>query len=514
LWWIAAALGLFAILLVVGVTAYAGVLDIWAPTASLRTVYAIQGEQLFAKDFVEAVYDGTLRLPWRDGASLEERGLRPATLLEEGGEPPAASATDGVPWVLASFAAPPDLTEASRQSVAVILTDAAGNSSRHSAELIVVPGSVERDIEAGGDAAEITASLFANMPAGTTADLITSPEALDLNVADRTYELQLDMEGRVSFCKLHVRDSTPPSAQVTELATMLGELPDPMNFFTDVRDATDVRADFVRPPDVSAPGRIPVNLRLRDGAGNTAAFTSYVTVKKDVEKPVISGVRNQTVVVGSAVSYRSGVTVSDDCDKNIKLEVDSSAVNLAVAGVYPVVYRAVDASGNEARIVAELVLVELTEAIVYEKADEILSRIIGEGMSPYEKARAIYNWTSTKIRYTGSADKSDVLRGAYNAFGSGKGDCYNFYAAAEVLLTRANIENVGVTRIAGAPTRHYWNLVNLGEGWYHYDTCPAPIRIDKFLFTESRAREYTAKLQHIRKDYYEYDRTAYPEVVQ
>jgi hypothetical protein len=337
---------------------------------------------------------------------------------------------------------------------------------------------------------------------------------LELNAADRIYDIEVELEGRVSACKLHVRDTTPPSADVTELDVMLGELPDAMSFFTDVSDATEVAADFVLPPNVSEPGRNPVSLRLEDSAGNTASFTTYVTVKRDVEKPVISGVRNQTVILGSAVSYRGGVSVSDNVDKNVKLQVDSSAVNTAAVGVYPIVYRAVDASGNEARATAEITFVELSEDIVYAKADEILTRILNDGMDQYAKALAIYNWVSSNIRYTGGADKSNVLRGAYNAFGSGKGDCYNYYAAAEVLLTRAGIDNIGVTRIAGTPTRHYWNLVNLGYGWYHYDTCPAPLRIDKFMFTESRAMEYTEKLKNLRGNYYEYDRTAYPAVVQ
>jgi hypothetical protein len=34
------------------------------------------------------------------------------------------------------------------------------------------------------------------------------------------------------------------------------------------------------------------------------------------------------------------------------------------------------------------------------------------------------------------------------------------------------------------------------------------------MFTESRAKEYTEKLKNLRSNYYEYDRTAYPEVVQ
>ena len=49
---------------------------------------------------------------------------------------------------------------------------------------------------------------------------------------------------------------------------------------------------------------------------------------------------------GKTVSYKKGVTVSDNVDKDIELEIDSSKVNLNKVGSYKVVYKATDKAGN------------------------------------------------------------------------------------------------------------------------------------------------------------------------
>ena len=66
----------------------------------------------------------------------------------------------------------------------------------------------------------------------------------------------------------------------------------------------------------------------------------------DAIPPVIQGVRDFTVYAGETVSCRSGVTVTDDCDLNPVLEVDTSELNLDVPGCYEIIYTATDSAGN------------------------------------------------------------------------------------------------------------------------------------------------------------------------
>lgn len=52
--------------------------------------------------------------------------------------------------------------------------------------------------------------------------------------------------------------------------------------------------------------------------------------------------------------------------------------------------------------------------------------------------------------------------------GTTGGDCYTYYAVANVLLQRAGAETMRVERQnAGDGSHHYWILCNVGTGWYH-----------------------------------------------
>ena len=276
-----------------------------------------------------------------------------------------------------------------------------------------------------------------------------------------------------------------------------------------------------------------------------------VTEEPDTEGPVISGVQNLVVEAGGSLSYRTGVTAVDDRDGPVALQVDSSAVNLSVPGEYTVVYSAADSSGNRTEAEATVTVTEplpedepsqdpetsqdpnvsqdpgasqepgtssgaggagggATLENVNALADAILAKIISAGMSQREKARAIFNYVNTHVKYVGTSDKSSWIVGAYTGFTTGRGDCFNYYACSEALLNRAGIPNVDLQRVGGT-SRHYWHLVNVGDGWYHFDTCPHPSHypLTCFLLTEAQVREYTRTCRS-RVNYYVYDYASCP----
>lgn len=259
---------------------------------------------------------------------------------------------------------------------------------------------------------------------------------------------------------------------------------------------------------------------------------------EDTQPPVISGVKDLTVAVGESLSYRTGVTVTDNVDETVRLQVDSSGVNLSEPGEYQALYWAEDAAGNRAEVpvtvtvvaavtvddadtgatedVVESGNVEITQDGVNELADEILAEITTPGMSQREKALAIYNYVHNHIKYVGTSDKSSLLVGAYVGFTRGSGDCYNYFACSKALLTRVGIPNVDLTRVGGN-SRHYWQLVDVGSGYYHFDACPHPnsYPLYSFLLTEEEVKAYTRQCSSIRKNYYVYDYDSCPvEVVQ
>lgn len=233
---------------------------------------------------------------------------------------------------------------------------------------------------------------------------------------------------------------------------------------------------------------------------------------RDTAPPVIRGVRGLTMTEGESISYRKGVTVTDDYDRNVALNVDASAVDTSKAGYYTVIYTAVDSSGNKASVSTTLhvkpVVPDMTpEEVVIAEADKLLAVILTNSMSQYEKAEAIYDWCHDTIAYTDDASKTDWVQGAYQGLVDQKGDCYVYAATARCLLTRAGIRNMDIEKIPDG-SMHYWNLIDIGEGWHHFDTCKRMDGSTFFYMTDAELMEYS----NANGKTHNYDRNLYPEI--
>ena len=81
-----------------------------------------------------------------------------------------------------------------------------------------------------------------------------------------------------------------------------------------------------------------------------------------------------------------------------------------------------------------------------------------------------------------------------------------------MLLDRCGIENLPVERYK-AKSSHYWLLVNIGTGWYHYD--PSPQSLDDpfrcFMKTDAQVKAYSQNRSDGRNDYYKFDESKYPD---
>ncbi|MBR1623657.1 MAG: transglutaminase domain-containing protein, partial [Pseudobutyrivibrio sp.] len=147
-----------------------------------------------------------------------------------------------------------------------------------------------------------------------------------------------------------------------------------------------------------------------------------------------------------------------------------------------------------------------TEDDVNALADEVLSTIIKDGMSDYDKAHAIYVWVQGNIGYSESTDRGDWLKGAYDGLKNRHGDCYNYFAVSKALLTRAGIKNEDIEIIPTATRHHYWNVIDCGEGWRHFDTTPRTDKTFKgFYITDEDLMAYSDMHYHSHN----YDREIY-----
>lgn len=123
-------------------------------------------------------------------------------------------------------------------------------------------------------------------------------------------------------------------------------------------------------------------------------------------------------------------------------------------------------------------------------ADKVLAQITNDQMSKTEKARAIYSWVRGNLRYVSTSEKGDWVKAAYDGFRRKSGDCYTYYSVSLALLSRADIPSIEVVRLDG---HHWWNLIDCGEGWYHFDTTPRSSGGTFCLLTDAQLADYSSK---------------------
>lgn len=349
---------------------------------------------------------------------------------------------------------------------------------------------------------------------GKQVTLLTDIKGIDLGKPGR-YTLAFSYKEKSYNSVLNVVDTTAPTGKPVNYAIYNDETLTPEDFVTDVEDLTDVTVSFGTQPDFTAIGEQDVVIHLIDTSGNVGKVTAKLTVTADTTFPVFSEMAELTVNLGQSVSYRKNVSVTDDRDGEISFTVDSSGVNLEQEGTYIIKYEATDSSGNTTKVERKIHVMStlvVNQELVDEMAKEILAKLITDDMTPHEKIKKIYNQVRYNMSYSHSTE-TDIPNAAYKAMTKRRGDCYNYFAYAKVLLDNAGIDNIPVERYGGK-TSHFWLLVNVGSGWYHYDTTPQseedPFRC--FMKTDAQVKAYAKRRSDGRRDYYDIDYTKYPEL--
>lgn len=367
----------------------------------------------------------------------------------------------------------------------------------------------ELTLEAGGFLPELSEFLLREYK--DAAFVIPLDDYVNRNAVG-DYEVAIRISGREYTSVLHIVDTVAPAVEVRDAKIYNDETLSPYDLIENIDDVTETSAVFADTPDFTQPGVQNVQILVTDEGGNTVQVSAKVEVLIDTEPPVIEGVQELYTPAGSSISYKRDVTVTDDRDEDVLLVVDNSAVNLNKVGDYPVIYSAADSSGNVTEIttVLHVTVPELenaTEDIVNAEADAILAEILTEDMTEYEKAKAIFDWVYTNIANVGEPPKTTWVEGAYRGLFERKGDCFVYAMTSKCLLTRAGIENMDIGFIR--PDRiHYWNLINLGEGWYHWDATKRRDGCSFFYVSDADIMAYSS----IHYGSHTYDPSLYPEI--
>lgn len=410
--------------------------------------------------------------------------------------------------VTVTYKATPDFSKVGNQEVVLLLEDSAGNKSELKGKLRIskVKEIVKVDI--------INKKLDLESFLKEKSDLSVASIIEPLSIPDKMgiYPAKIKINDIIYDSSIDITDMVAPTATPVSQTIWQNDEIEASKFVTEVVDITAVTASFAQQPDFSKPGEQTVKIMLTDEGKNETIIEAVLTVIEDKEPPAIYGVKDNTIYLNTPVSFKRDVYVYDNRDGEISVTVDSSQVNQKEVGAYKVIYTATDSSGNTSAKEATYTVKELTvtRETLEQLADEVLARITTPDMTLREKAWEIYEYVNKHLTYTGFSDKTDWMKEAYNGITNAVGDCFTYFAMSEILLDRIGMQTMRVERMTKpGENKHYWHLVNYGEGWYHFDACIHIPKLVSFMLTDAEMDAFSAR---VGKDnyYYRFDKSNYP----
>ncbi|MBR3057843.1 MAG: transglutaminase domain-containing protein [Clostridiales bacterium] len=401
------------------------------------------------------------------------------------------------------FVTTPAFDSVGTQDVQIACTDQGGNRTVVTTTLRVIGIYPEITMETGDPKPGISSFAFAE----EDARLMTPLSTINMMVPG-DYPVSFTVSGIQYDSVLHLKDTRPPEATGITYEGFACYPLKPEDLVEGVSDATEVTIEFVEDPHFETPGERDVKISLKDQGGNEQIVTAHINLKEDTEAPVITGAKDMSVLTNQSVAFKDGIEVTDNADKDVRLEVDNSQVDLTKDGTYKVIYSAKDAAGNETKVEVSITVVyrPYTEDDLWELCDMVLKDIIKDGMTEKQKVEAIFNWVDWSITYKGHAEKVTWVQGAYDGIKNRMGDCFNIASACHALYTRAGIETFMVERFPITYAQHFWNAVKIDGQWYFCDALTKEDGTRFFMWSASQMAEYS----NSHRGYFGYDESKYP----
>jgi len=444
--------------------------DTLAPEAEIKNIDLYEGRQVDPQEFIKGIKDATN--------------------------------------VKVAYKTTPDFNKTGIQDVFLVLEDEAGNKAEYQARLRVSKTKENIKVDIGNRVYKVE-DFLKDKKDLAIASII---EPSDVPEKMGTYPAKIKIGDIIYDSNIVVTDLTPPKGDPVDQQIWQNDQIEASKFVTNIKDLTNVTVRYKEQPDFSLVGEQTVKIILSDENNNETELEAKLTVVQDTEPPEIYGVKDNTIYINTPVSFKKGVYVYDNRDGEIPVQVDTSNVNQKVEGQYKVIYTATDSSGNTSR--KEAIYTVKQERVTMEQleelADEILAKITTPDMDLREKAWEIYKYVNKRLTYTGYSDKTDWMYEAYNGIVNGVGDCFTYFSMSELLLNRIGMQTMRVERMTKpGEARHYWHLVNFGEGWYHFDACIHIPKLVSFMLTDAEMDAFSAR---VGKDnyYYRFDKSNYP----
>lgn len=323
------------------------------------------------------------------------------------------------------------------------------------------------------------------------------------------YKVQVKKGLFTHTCEITVQDTKAPTAEGVEMTIGVLMEVNAEDCVTNVSDITTLSYEFVNVIDRELYESQNITIAIEDEGANVTEVVSVITVSDDLEAPVIEAPDVIESALGEGIAYLQSISTTDNSGNDVELEIDNSSVDIDTEGEYVITCTATDWVGNVAtqEVTISIYKKSTEQETVEAYADEVLAEITDSSMSEYDICYAIFQWCRNNIAYSGHSEKGDWVAGAYDGFFYGSGDCYTYFATAKVLLTQAGITNMDIEKIP-SDTTHYWNLVDIGDGWIHFDTTRRADGTQIFLWTDEELMAYSNanNLSH------NYDASLYPDI--
>ncbi len=307
------------------------------------------------------------------------------------------------------------------------------------------------------------------------------------------YILTANVEGVDYTTKVIVQDTTPPTLELKNVTIYDDEKVNGKESF--IKSATDasgeVTTNLKTEIDYSKIGDQEIVIEAVDKNNNKVEKTAVLTIKKDTEGPVFSGLSNVTVAKNGSVNYTKGVKAVDAREGNCEFTVNSNSVNLGVAGTYYATYTSKDSKGNTTTKKRKIT-VKHNQKDTNQKFNEFYSTYL-QGKSPTDMTVAVRN----AIGYNHNWGGDDAV---WYGLTNRTGNCYVHAVILQKALTKAGYKNM---IIYTKDKTHYWNLVYANGVWRHYDATPGDHLIGPV--TDDEKFNSTGLYQR------DWDRNAYPK---
>lgn len=310
--------------------------------------------------------------------------------------------------------------------------------------------------------------------------------------------------------QVNVEDTIAPKATIKKQNMWIGDNIISDLFVSDIKDASPVKTSFKKQPDFEKQGTQDITIVLKDISGNTTEYNTTLTLKKDVEAPVISCVNTILSNKGETIPYKKDTKVTDNRDKEVTLNVDSSEVNYNEPGTYYAIYSAIDQSGNKAEKKVKVIILNNNDASLKEeaknKAKLLIDKITKGKKTKQDQLEVCFQYIRTHITYNGkhSGDADHYYIDALNGLKTWRGDCLVSNGILRVICESLDIPTIVVERNTVGRSHHYWILADTGDGWYHYDAYNQYNNIYKW--TDEQLLTWSKQNNH----YQDFDRNKYP----